>query len=254
MNSAAESFALTLSRASRQAMRFLRTRGVNRDARDDVIAAALLWCWENQDNYSLTATLEQWFLGAIRHAYRDYLRGELRDGVTEIIQDMGGKDDPEYNAMLQEAVHTLASNMDEIDRAIVQLTLDGKNQREIRTALDMGHATVERRLARMRAQIPASAHTNTILRRAVTSAAQDTAESSVDHQPRIDKEIEALEFAPPAGKECPPCFYCKWFEGYMPSMRKPVRMEIQERSVKAAVLWTERRKKRIAQQVRDGTL
>jgi RNA polymerase sigma factor (sigma-70 family) len=254
MTSAAESFAVTLARASRQAMRFLRSRQLHREARNDVIAAAVLWCWENQDNYSLTATLEQWFMGAIRNAYRDYLRGEIRNGTTEIVENMGAKDDPEYNVMLQDAVKTMVSNMDEIDRAIVQLTLGGKDQREVSQALTMDVVTIKRRIWKMRDQIPASAHVNTILRRAVTPAAQDMAESSVDHQPAIDKEIAALEFAPPQGKECPPCHYCKWFEGYMPGERRLVRMEIHEPEVKRAVKNTEARKLEIAQAVRDGIL
>lgn len=261
MSSAAETFTVTLARASRQANRFLRSRRLDKAARDDVIAAAVLWCWENRDNYSLTATLEVWFLGAVRNAYRDYRRGEMRDGVTEIVENMGAKDDPAYNVMLQDAVKTMVTNMDEIDRAIVRLTLDGKSQREVREALGLGHATIERRLAKMRDQIPESAHVNVILRRVVTPplASDDGPHLSDDgvsntHQPLIDKEIEALDFPPPAGKECPPCFYCKWFEGYMPSTRKSVRMPITERSVKAAVLWTERRKKHIAQKVRDGLL
>jgi RNA polymerase sigma factor (sigma-70 family) len=253
MNSATEAFALQLARASRQATRFLRSRQLHSDARRDVLAAAMLWCWENRDNYSLTATLEVWFLGAVRNAYRDYWRGELRQGVTEIVENMGSKDDPEYNVMLQDAVRTMAANMDEIDRAIVQLTLDGKNQREVRETLKLSRDTVDRRLSKMRDKIPASAHVNTILRRVVTPAAR-ASDEPMGGQSQIDKEIEALEFVPPQGKECPPCWRCKWFEGYMPGARRSLRMPIQERSVKAAVLWTERRKIRIAQEVRDGNL
>jgi RNA polymerase sigma factor (sigma-70 family) len=254
MTSAAESFAVTLARASRQAMRFLRSRQLHREARNDVIAAAVLWCWENQNNYSLTATLEQWFMGAIRNAYRDYLRGEIRNGTTEIVENMGAKDDPEYNTVLQDAVHTLAANMDEVDRAIVQLSLDGKSQREVREALKLGHATVDRRLAKMRDQIPASAHVNTILRRAVTPPAISSDDAS-DKLAPIDKEIEALEFVPPQGKECPPCWRCKWFEGYMPGKgNRHYRFNLNEADVAEAVASTESEKVRIAQEVRDGYL
>jgi RNA polymerase sigma factor (sigma-70 family) len=252
MNSPAEAFALQLSRASRQAMKFLRSRQLNSDDRNDIIAAAMLWCWENRDNYSLVTTLETWFVNAVRHAYRDYLRGE-RHGATEIVQEMGAKDDPEYNIVLRDAVRTLASNMDEIDRAIVQLRLDDKTHSEISLALKIERSAITKRLNRLSAFLPASAHVNTILRRAVTSAAPSSDDVS-DALTSIDKDIEALEFAPPAGKECPPCWRCKWFEGYMPGTNRPVRMPITERSVKAAVLWTERRKIRIAQEVRDGTL
>jgi RNA polymerase sigma factor (sigma-70 family) len=255
MNSATETFAVTLARASKQAMRFLRARGLTKDARDDVIAAAMLWCWENQNNYSLTATLEVWFLGAMRNAYRDYLRGEIRNGTTEIVENMGAKDDPEYNVVLQDAVATLAKNMDEIDRAIVQLTLNGKNQREVREALSVDARTIERRLAKMREQIPASAHVNTILRRIVTPPTPESDELDVNYKPQIDKEIEALEFVPPQGKECPPCWRCKWFEGYMPGKgNRYYRFNLNEVDVSEAVAKTEREKVRIAQEVRNGAL
>jgi RNA polymerase sigma factor (sigma-70 family) len=255
MTSAAESFAVTLARASRQAMRFLRSRQLHRDARNDVIAAAMLWCWENQNKYSLTATLEQWFMGAIRNAYRDYLRGEIRNGTTEIVENMGAKDDPEYNTVLQDAVHTLAANMDEVDRAIVQLRLDDRTHIQISETLQIERSAITKRLNKMSTFLPSSAHVNTILRRVVTPPLPSSDENAGGgHQPAIDKEIAALEFAPPQGKECPPCHYCKWFEGYMPGERRLVRMEIHEPEVKRAVKNTEARKLEIAQAVRDGIL
>src|SRR5580700_3930930 len=117
----------------------------------------------------------------------------------------------------------------------------------------MDVVTIKRRIWKMRDQIPASAHVNTILRRAVTPPAISSDDAS-DKLAPIDKEIEALEFAPPQGKECPPCHYCKWFEGYMPGERRLVRMEIHEPEVKRAVKNTEARKLEIAQAVRDGIL
>jgi hypothetical protein len=70
----------------------------------------------------------------------------------------------------------------------------------------------------------------------------------------IDKEIERLDFPPPSGKECPPCWRCRWYDGFMPGTSKTVRMPITEPAVKQAVMETEARKIDIAQQVRDGLL
>jgi RNA polymerase sigma factor (sigma-70 family) len=254
MNSAAEAFALQLARASRQAMRFLRVRGLTKDAREDVIAAAMLWCWENQDNYSLTATLEQWFLGAIRNAYRDYRRGEIRSGTTEIVENMGAKDDPEYNAVLRDAVRTLEANMDEVDRAIVQLRLDDKTHSEISATLSIERSAITKRLNRLGAFIPSSAHVNTILRRSITPKADDTYEGRANGDSWVDHEISQLEAMPKHGADCPPCWRCKWFEGYMPGPHVPMRMPIREPEVRDAVLDTEARKIEIAQEVRDGSL
>jgi RNA polymerase sigma factor (sigma-70 family) len=260
MTSAGEVFVLQLARASRPATKFLRARNLSRDDRDDVIAAAMLWCWENRANYSLTTTLDTWFVNAVRNAYRDWRRGEARDGATEIVENMGAKDDPEYNVTLRDAVKTLAANMDEVDRAIVSLTLDGKDQREVREALNLSRTTIDRRMSKMRDTLPESAHVNTILRRVVTPATTSnydgdetqTEQGRKEGNPSgIDKEIAALEFAPPAGKDCPPCWRCKWFEGYLPGNHVPMRMPITEADVALAVSNTEVEKIRIANEVRD---
>jgi RNA polymerase sigma factor (sigma-70 family) len=251
MTSAKEIFVVQLGRASRKANRFIRR--LPREAREDVLAIAVLWCWENRDSYSLVTSLDTWFVGAVRNAYRDWLRGERRSRA-ELVSEMRSDDDPEYNAVLAEAVRTLADNMDEVDRAIVQLKLDGEERPDhIAGQLGIDRANVYRRLARMRAQIPAGAHEGVTLRRAVTPRAPNhDDEPSV--QSEIDRELEKLDMPPEHGKDCPPCWRCKYFEGYLPGEHMPVRMDIQERSVKAAVLWTERRKKRIAREVRDGLI
>jgi hypothetical protein len=59
---------------------------------------------------------------------------------------------------------------------------------------------------------------------------------------------------PKHGKDCIPCWLCKWYEGYMPAERKSVRMEIKEPEVHDAIAATEAEKVRIAQEVRDGNL
>ena len=66
--------------------------------------------------------------------------------------------------------------------------------------------------------------------------------------------LEKLEFSPAAGKDCPPCWRCMWFEGYMPAGKRETRMKIEEAEVREAVKNTEARKIEIAQQVRDGIL
>jgi hypothetical protein len=110
-------------------------------------------------------------------------------------------------------------------------------------------------VAKLRALIPESAHTNVILRRVVTPPLPSSDENAGSgHQPDIDKEIAALDFPPPSGKECPPCWRCKWFEGYMPGEHRPIRMPISEAEVRDAVRDTEAEKIRIAQEIRNGTL
>jgi hypothetical protein len=73
-----EAITRELARASKIAIRFLRKRGVTLDDREDILQDALLWCLEHQDNYSLTTTLETWFINAVRDAYKRHQRHEAR--------------------------------------------------------------------------------------------------------------------------------------------------------------------------------
>ena len=65
-------------------------------------------------------------------------------------------------------------------------------------------------------------------------------------------ELEQLDFAPPAGKDCPPCWRCQWYYGFMSSGKRETRMDIEDLEVREAVKNTEARKIEIAQRVRSG--
>jgi RNA polymerase sigma factor (sigma-70 family) len=249
MKNPVDVFVVQLARASRLAGRFLRARNVSRADKDDILATAMAWCWANRASYSLTATIDTWFMGAVRHAYRDYRRGESRNS-TSYVAEMASQDDPSYTATLRDAVESLSKNMDEVDRAIVSLTLDGKSHGEVSVALEIERSAITKRLNKMRDQLPESAHTNTILRRVITPVSPDDAGKLTV----IDKDIAALDFPPTHGKECPPCWRCKWFEGYLPGDKISMRMPITEAEVRDAVQHTEAEKIRIATGVRDGTI
>ena len=100
--------------AAKQANKFLASRGLQKSDRDDVIAAAMLWCWENRDNYSLTTTLETWFMNAIRDAYKSLQRDEVLTS-DQSIEQMGGGDDT-YNAVAAESSGDGADRRTQPDR------------------------------------------------------------------------------------------------------------------------------------------
>lgn len=246
---AGEVFVVQLARASRRANRFIRK--LPREAREDVLAAALLWCWENREKYSLTTTLETWFVNAVRDAYKAWGRGERRNR-SELVEEMRANDDPAWAAILEDAVRELVGTMDEADRAIVRLLLEGRYHTEIAAQLTISRGSVEKRLARMRSYIPRGAHEGVMLRRAVTPAAPEYDEAD-EPRSQIDRELEKLDLPPEHGKDCPPCWRCKWFEGYLPdgSVRS-VRAEVVEPEVREAISRTEARKIEIAERVRAG--
>jgi DNA-directed RNA polymerase specialized sigma24 family protein len=68
-----------LARASKKAQRYLRRYKLSRADREDILQDALLWCWEHRDNYSLTTSLDTWFVNAVRHSYERWLRIEKRE-------------------------------------------------------------------------------------------------------------------------------------------------------------------------------
>lgn len=81
-----------LARSSRVAIRFLRKRGLSLHDRQDILHDALLWCLEHKDNYSLTTTLETWFINAVRDAYKRLKRHRERilyyNSVTDNAQEI----------------------------------------------------------------------------------------------------------------------------------------------------------------------
>lgn len=253
MTSAAEVFTIELARASRKANRFIRH--LPRDVRDDILQAALMWCWEHRESFSLTTSIETWFVNAVRDAYKARQRSDelSADFDEQLTEDTVSNDDPEWNAIVAESVEELRRNMDPIDQLIVTELLDGATQEEAATKLGIRQSTVSRRLDHLRTFLPDGVHERMLLRRAVTEAAPES--DDVESSPSaIDRELEKLDFPPEHGAECPPCWRCKWFEGYLPGQNKSVRVTIVEDDVRAAVARTEAEKVRIANEVRDGRL
>jgi DNA-directed RNA polymerase specialized sigma24 family protein len=246
MTSPGESFVIQLARASRKANYIIRK--LSRADRDDVIAAAMLWCWQNRDNYSLTTTLDTWFVNAVKDAMKALRRGELQHSATQ-LQDIPTGDTTLAAAQALEAADKLMAALPPEYKKVAKMQMAGHTWPEM-VAQGVTQRTVDEaraRIKQLRKLLPDDHEYRKVLRNAGVQPKTGVITG-------IDREIEALNFAPAHGKECPPCWRCKWFEGYLPGPRKDVRMEIVERSVKAAVLWTERRKQHIAQEVRDGNL
>lgn len=73
----ADDFMQALLRASKTRLYFLRS--MRRADRDDAIAMAIAWCWENREKFDPTrGTLEVWWSGALRNAIQTIRRGVAR--------------------------------------------------------------------------------------------------------------------------------------------------------------------------------
>jgi DNA-directed RNA polymerase specialized sigma24 family protein len=247
--SAAEIFTTQLARAAaKQANRFLSNRGLQKSDKDDVIASAMLWCWENRDKYSLTTTLETWFMNAVRNAYQDLQRNELPPS-TETMEQIGGADETFNIAAAESSAQALINALTPAHKTVAVLTMRGYTRKEMvrkgisKRAIDEAHQRI-RQLRRLL--------TDTEVTRIIThTGAAASPDDAGDEISGIDRELEQLDFAPASGKDCPPCWRCLWFEGFMPLGKRDTRMEIADAEVREAVQNTETRKVHIAQQVRS---
>jgi DNA-directed RNA polymerase specialized sigma24 family protein len=249
-HSASEIFTMQLARAAaKQANKFLSTRGLQKSDRDDVIAAAMLWCWENRDNYSLTTTLETWFMNAVRNAYQDLQRNAL-PASAESIEQFGGTDTTYNRAAAESSARVLINSLTQSHKAVAVLTMHGYTRAEMlskgisKRAIDEAH----QRIKQLRRLLP-DAEGARLIARTMPPVSSDDAD---DQLSEIDVALEQLDFAPPAGKDCPPCWRCCWFLGFMPAGKRETRLGIEDKEVREAVKNTEARKIEIAQQVRSG--
>ena len=248
-HSASEVFTMQLARAAaKQANRFLRSRGLQKSDRDDVIAAAMLWCWEHRDQYSLTTTLETWFMNAVRDAYKELQRDELPTS-EESLENMGGGDTTYDSVAAESSARVLISALTPLHAEVAALIMRGYTREEMvekgisKRAIDEARQRIKQ-LSRLRPDEDVV--------RLVARTAPLSSDDADDRLSEIDMALEQLDFAPPAGRDCPPCWRCSWYEGFMPAGKRDTRMEIEDAAVREAVKNTEARKIEIAQQVRDG--
>jgi hypothetical protein len=253
---AQEVFMIELGRVSKTAHKFLHARGLQRADRDDVISAAMLWCWENRDSYSLTTTLETWFMNTVRNAYQDLRRNELPTS-DESLENLSGGEDPTYSIVAAESsAKALIDALTPTDKKVAWLIMQGFTREEM---MEKGipHDVIyaaRARIKQLRRLIPDEARSKRLVQTAAWVGSDDADRGeSLGGQSNLDKQLERLEFAPPTGKDCPPCWRCMWFEGFMPASElRSTRMDIEDLEVREAVKNTEARKIEIAQQVRDG--
>lgn len=249
MTSAASVFVIQLARASRKANRFVRR--LQRADREDVIAAAILWCWENRHNYSLTTTLDTWFVGAVRNAYTAWIKGEEREAAEFMAEIPTGDTTSAHAEALSSATALIRALPSEYKTVANFLALGySRSEMEAKGISKRLIDETRQRIKQLRRLLPVPNEF-----RAAMMKVKRTDSDDLNYKGgRIDREIEQLEAMPKHGKDCPPCWRCKWFEGYMPALHVSMRLPITEPEVALAVSKTEAEKIRIAKEVRDGNL
>jgi DNA-directed RNA polymerase specialized sigma24 family protein len=242
----AEVFVVQLARASRKANRLVRNLG--RADREDIMGSALAWCWEQRENYSLTTSLDTWFVNAVKNEYARWRRGERRNSAT-VLEAIPTGDSTLATVEAWEAATKLAAALPPEYRQVAELDARGYTRTEME-AKGMSKSIIDAtrsRIRQLRKLVPEDQDFRRLMRKR-TPPSSDARHS----KNYVDHEIEQLEMMPKHGADCPPCWKCKWFEGYLPGAHKRVEMVIQEPEVAASVKNTEARKIEIAKRVRAG--
>jgi DNA-directed RNA polymerase specialized sigma24 family protein len=198
--------------AAKTADRFLRARGLQKSDRDDVIADAMLWCWTNRASYSLTTTLETWFMNAVRDAYKALKRNELPSAEESLEGISGGTDETYEIAAAESSARALIDALTPAHKKVAVLTMQGYTREEIlevdrdisKRQVDEAHQRI-RQLRKLLPDLPKSR-----LAARIRATSSDNAD---DKKAGIDMELENNLDAPPQhGKECKPCIHCNWWE------------------------------------------
>lgn len=197
---AAHAFVIALGRVSALAKhRFLRN--LQPADQDDVLATAILWCWEHQDTYTPAIALEQWFLGAVRHALRDWRRSEARE-AAELVSMLPAPDDTLSTAEVRSSAEVMARTLTAQDQQIAVMRAEGKTRADIRRELRVSSrdlSDANKRLQRLRTLVPDASELRSAQR---TPPAPDEYEGPWREPSSIDRKIEAslhpVPYAPPS--------------------------------------------------------
>jgi len=241
VTSAVETFALQLARASKRGSRHLR--GLNAADRDDVIASAVLWCFEHRAEFDPSKrALDDWFASRLKAARRQSRQPQARGQLEALI----AQEDTERAAEARTSLERLTRELTDTEQAIAMKLGEGLSVNVVTDMLGASRGTVrglQRRLRRMRELLPSE--------RPMLTLAAPAPEEQDDKPPApIDRALQTMLGGPQLGKECPPCWRCMWFYGLLPEPTHWHPSQIVDDEVRAAVRATERRKIEIANHVR----
>lgn len=200
MTSPAESFVITLARASKRARRLLR--GFSGADIEDILATAMLWCWENRAGYNLEVPLDKWFFGAVRNAKKAWLNGETTTW-TDISRKMAAPDNTAADGEAAQAMEELNKALSKGERRVVTLLAEGYTVEEIGERLKISQRRVKQRLRVIRRYSYLMPRPRVGNRGVRTAHKFDSDDGSFKQQPQIDKELTFM-LNPPRGRKARP--------------------------------------------------
>lgn len=256
MTSAAETFVIELARsASRRSHRLLR--GLSKPDRDDVLSAAILACWEGRDAVGdiNAPALDDWFLEALVKARNDNRRHcvNRRDVDAELPLDIGIPDDVIVNVSHASTAALLLKCFSADERKALQIIENGDTRRVAKRLkwTPYQERAFRAKINALRDHIPELPVLSAPHITARTRKHKDSDSATPELSPG-DREIARIDFVPEAGKDCPSCWKCRWYDGWTPANYKPTKLADLE--VQVAVQATEARKIEIANNITGGDL
>lgn len=248
MTSAAETFVIELARsASRRSHRLLR--GLSKADRDDVLSAAILACWEGRDAVGAidAPALDDWFLDALVKARNDH-RKNRRYSHEPLGDELGVPDDVIIEASESSTQALMFKHFNAEERKALTIIENG-NTAKVAKKLKWSpwqERAFRAKIRALRDQIPELPYLSAPHVSARTRKHKDSDGSEGELSPG-DRSVARIDFVPEAGKDCPPCWRCKWFDGWAPASYKPTKLADPE--VQLAVQRTEAAKIEIANNI-----
>lgn len=239
MSSAVEQFIIELARSSGHALRVLDR--VPARARSDVLAAGITNAWERRAEYEPPQLPEIWFGKFLRAAAREWRKGER--GLVDITAlDETVPDETSALAEMQSEIeHAINLRGPAVAEAMSEL-IAGRANRDVERSYGRHTYELARKVAgKLERQLRNPRIAQRLLR-------AHTTEPDNKRLAKIDHEIARIDFPPHERAECPVCWRCMYFYGYLPTGKHEARMKIVEPDIGEAIAATEKRKMQIAEQ------
>lgn len=191
MTSPGETFVVELGRAAARGRRLIRN--LQRADKDDILAAAVLWCWENRDTYTGDMPLDIWFATSVKRALRVWRNGEIH-AASVYMADIPVPNETEARAAVDSAARELARLITPEQRRIAILQAKGYTAREIMEKLNVDIDKVRSTrsvLRKLQELIPDAYQVTKVLRAELKQPSDDKPSTFV--KPTIDQELERLD-------------------------------------------------------------
>ena len=226
-----DTFVIELGRAAKRALRLLR--GLNATDRDDVLAAAILYAWEDRANVG--SDVDIWFRDHVRQARKEFPTNH-HSGQHELAR-MAAAEDTEREAALIELTERISADVDEADKPMLELYAQGFSVSEIAGRIQATPTFVRRRLRSVRNRIgPMRKWLPDLPRTLATPVSQVSAPEDDAAAPPIDHAIEKMLRRPKTPRaDCPVCWRCSWFDGLAPHKHLVLESVVDKRKRQIAL-------------------